>query len=212
MSTPGRPQLPYPLPSGEPPGTPGAGMQHPSYNPAGYYPGPAVTRTLETYGEERGQRWVFNATDSLWQWMFSTPVFDLRPGITPALGNAGATAGRPVNHEGALGLNHYLNVLVTSPSGTTPPASWPFITCDYWEDGHSTSADRVDRLTFDTVAITDTLLAGGNIAGATLSGGSNLNFYPPPGLRFWRVHVRLNVPGVAGSPPATDFKIWAAAH
>lgn len=202
---------PSPLPGGDPPGTPSPGMAHPPYNPGGIYPGESSKRGSEAYGEPRGQNWQFDAGTSLWQWVISTPVLNLRPGLMTALGNAGTVAAFPVNHDAALGLNCYLNVLLgCEKTGLIAPAGWPLIQCEYWEDGHTTSADQLYRLT-QIIDITDTLIAGGTLT-ASPFGGSNLNFTPPAGLRFWRLNVRLSIPGIAGTQPATNWVAWLMLH
>lgn len=206
-------RAPFPLspPSGMPPGTPSPDMAHPPYNPGGMYPGEASKRGVEVYGEPVGQNWQFDAVDSVWRWTVSTPVLNMRPGLMTALGNAGTVTAYPVNHDAALGLNCYLNVLFGCESANNvAPAAWPLISCDYWEDGHSTSADQLYRLT-QVINVTDTLIAGGTLSVSPF-GGSNLNFTPPAGLRFWRLNVRLSVPGVVDVRPSTAWVAWLMMH
>jgi hypothetical protein len=185
-------------------------MAPPAYNPNGINPGYSPSRGLEAYADERGQAFAFDSGSSEWRWTFQSALFELRPGLVPAMGLAGVVAPYPINHEAALGLNIYLNVCIYSVGGLVPPAAWPNLNCYYWEDGSTTTADRVFRITQEQ-NVTDTMQAGGTQT-TEPTGASNLNFTPPVGMRFWRLNIRLSIPGVVGTRPATDFAARLSLH
>ncbi len=179
------------------PGNPIAGGQ-PSMAPGLAYPGgvipaPAHARGVEAWSDRKGQSFRSDGTNQVW--VFETPVFDLRPGVSDAYGNIAAAT--PINHEGAYGLNIYLCLLV-STDGALPPARVTDIRAEYWEDGNNLNGSdaTLRRLTQD-IDVTEQLIAGGTTIVAPV-GASPIILTPCVyGLRFWKVSLRLTIPGVA---------------
>lgn len=191
-------------------------MAHPPYNPSGAYPGPVVARGLDAFSRKYGERWVWDAGASVYRWTVELPIFDLRPGLGTAYGNAGGKVNpTPINHEAALGLNIYLNVLFYAEPTFAAPATIPKLKVDSWEDGNPSTSDTMYRLS-RVIDITDIFQAGGDTAGITPGepqGGSLIAMTPcVTALRFWRPRIRLTIPGVVGVLPATKLGAWASLH
>lgn len=169
-------------------------LRHPQTNPGGLIPGPALPRGPEAWSDHQGQRFQSDGANQVWLW--ESPVFDCRPALSASYGIIGAAV--PINNEGALGRSIYLTVIVGEASGTTAPATTPGIICEYFEDGSCVQAEnaQLQRLTQD-IDITETLLAGG-ISAVQPFGASPMSFVPVVvGLRFWKLSVRITIPGVA---------------
>lgn len=194
---------------------PGPDMAPPPWNPGGMLPTVPFTRTMEAWSDISSARWVNNA-DTTWDWTWNTCLFDLRPGLKES--DSTPTPSQPINHEAALGLSVYLSVMIYCTAGVPPPASVPSLRGYTWEEGCvlGTSGstlggqDRIYRFTpEDGNEITDIILAGGTSTSPPY-GASSLNFTPSfPGLRFWRLRLRLTVP-FADTPP--KLSLHAGVH
>lgn len=182
-------------------------MAPPPWNRGGIDPGQLTPRGMDNWSTRVDQSWVLDGTT--WRWTIQAPVFDTRPGLTPA--NGMPNAGTPINHEAAIGLNIFFLVAIFSKSGLNPPAVQPGIRCRYWEDGNPVAATPMIRFTRQ-IDITSVLLSGGNTAGT--NSGSLIQIEPvQPSLRFWQPTVQIFIEDSGAlSPPATDFVAIAAIH
>jgi hypothetical protein len=178
--------------------------------PPGTYPAGLEPRGMESWSAVQSQQWRSDGTNRVWFW--ETCVFDLRTGLALATGQQQAAT--PINHEAAIGLNFYLNVMISSRSGLIPPSRVPEMRVEYWERGHPTSSQFVQDVS-RVIDITDTMLAGSDtVAAAPLpSGASNLSFTPcQPMLRFWQLCLRFTLPGTTPLPTANDLILHAMMH
>ena len=203
--TPGRLQPQY-TQQGNPLG-PGPDMRHPATNPSGLLPAPTIPRSPEAWSDSQGCRFVSTGTDQVWLW--ESPVFDLRPGVSAAYGQIPSAV--PINHEAALGQGIYMVVLIGESSGTTPPASTNGIRVEYFENGNGCQAGspQLMRLTQD-IDITEVVLAGG-VRNAVPFVASPVSFTPcVVALRFWQVSIRVIIPGVA--PITLPYFLQASLH
>jgi hypothetical protein len=178
------------------PGNPfssGPNMQHPGTNPVGRLPAPAQPRGAEFWSGRQSQQFASDGTNQVWTWQ--SALFDLRPGINTAMGWASAAV--PINHEGALGLNIYLNILIGTVTGVRPIASTPGLRAEYWEVGNNVNADNTQLMTLtQVIEISDQVLAGGTSTTFPF-GASPVSFTPCViGLCYWQVFLRLTIEGV----------------
>lgn len=196
----------YPPPAGGNLLTSSPPMAQPPWDQSGRIPGNPPARLADAWSDQQGQQFKSDGTNQVWEYV--SPLFDLRPGQQSAnlLGPVNAV---PINHEAALGQAVYLTLLICSPGGASPPAIIPGMTCYYWEDGNPNSSQPIYRLTED-IEITDIMQAGSTRVTVPF-GGSALSFTPSmPAMRFWRVGIRLTIPGVAAV--TNDLMILGALH
>jgi len=198
LNQPGNPFAPNGQPS----------LRHPASNPSGLLPGtPVVPRGPECFTDVRFQNFVSNGIDQVWLW--ESPVFDLRPGVSVGYGNM--TPSVPINHEAALGQSIYLTLILGEASGTAPPASMNGVTAVYWEDGNAITGDNTQlmRLT-QNQDVTELLLAGGTSLAAPF-GASPFSITPCAiSLHFWKVSFQVTIAGIA--PITLPYFIQAALH
>jgi hypothetical protein len=170
------------------------GMQHPYWNAGGLLPGTIPPRGPDAWCSTESQNFRSDGTNQTWT--FSTPVFDLRPGLSVAYGNIPAAT--PINRDASYGLNTYL-VLIIGTRGGAPPSLVAGMEAHYWEDGNCVQADnpQILRLT-KIIDVTTILQAGGDRIVDPDRGASPFSFTPcVQGLRHWRLNLRLTIAGVA---------------
>lgn len=173
---------------------PGPNMRHPGTNPVGAIPAQPQSRGVEAWSQRQGQQFASDGINQVWT--YNTALFDLRPGLNTALGFASPAV--PINHEGALGLNIYLNMIIGTVTGVVPIASRGGLRAEYWEVGNNVNGDNLELMTLtQIIEISDTVLAGGTATVAPF-GASPISFTPCVlGLRYWQVFLRLTIDGVA---------------
>lgn len=186
---------------------PGPNMAHPGTNPVGAIPAQAQPRGVEAWSQRQGQQFASDGTNQVWVW--NSALFDLRPGLNTAQGFGSAAV--PINHEGAFGLNIYLNILIGTTAGVTPIASAAGLRAHYWEVGNNVNSDNLELTTLtQEIEISDTVLAGGTSTTYPF-GASPVSFTPCNlGLRYWQVFFRLTIEGVA--PITEPYFINACIH
>ena len=175
-------------------------------NPGGMLPASVVGRGLERWTGVQGQQFK-DVAGANQVWLWQSPLLDLRPGAAQATGSPVDAV--PVNHEAALGLGVYLNVLILSRNGANPPATIPGMIVTTWETGNNlTSAERFTLSPEQD--ITEQVQSGGTST-AKPYGASPLSFTPScTGWHFWQVNIRFTIPG--GSPISYDLLIQAATN
>ena len=208
MPTPWYPhRQPYtPADPGNPLVGPGPDLSPPGWNPGGTLPTQAFPRTVEAWSDVAVAKWVNNA-DTTWDWTWTSVLLDLRPGLKES--DQTPTPSVPLNHEAALGQSVYLSTMIFCTAGAPAPASVPNLRAYSWEEGcvlgtsgsNLGGQDRIYRFTpEDGNEITDIILGGGTSTSPPF-GASCLTFTPSfPGLRFWRMRLRLSVP-FTDAPP-----------
>lgn len=185
---------------------PGPVIQHPGWNPSGMLPGSAIARGPEAWSGQAGHDFRSDGTNQVWRW--SSPVFDLRPGVSASYGQIPAAV--PINHEAALGQSIYLVVMLMDVNGVVPPATNDF-RLFYTEDGSGVQGAEggIFRLT-QTIEVTDQLLAGGTSTAAPF-GASPISLTPcVTALRFWRVNLTMQIAGVAAI--TIPYQLQASLH
>lgn len=193
----------------------GASLRHPSWSPGGHQPvNPQVPFGVMAWTAHTTQRFKSNGTDQVWLW--ESPVFDLRPGMSIAYGTFPAAV--QINHEGALGQAIYLNLAVGESSGTVPPSTKAGMKAYYWSDGNvvmvNANNTAIQNMT-QVIEVTDQLQAGGTNTVITNPSGpfgaSVFSFSPPAAaLRFWKLTFKLVVDGV--TPITEPYFIQACLH
>jgi hypothetical protein len=175
-------------------------------NPGGMLPGQVVGRGLERWTGVQGQQFK-NVADENQVWLWQSPLLDLRPGAAQATGSPVDAV--PVNHEAALGLGVYLNVLIASRNGANAPAAIPFMTVTAWEQGNNLSSADTYMLS-QKQDITEQVQSGGT-NGFKPYGASPLSFTPScTGWHFWQVCIEFTIPGAV--PIGYDLFIQAATN
>ena len=108
-------------------------------------------------------------------------------------------------------MSFYLTLIVGEASGVTPPALTAGMTAEYWEEGNNLRAEDAQLMTLTQINdVTETLLAGG-VSLVAPFGASPFSFTPCMiGLRFWKLHFRLTIAGVAAI--ARPYLIQACLH
>lgn len=194
-------------PENHQPGNPlysGPNMHPPAWNPGGLLPGPSVVSGPLAWATTESQNFRSDGTNQVWT--FQTPLFDCRPGLSAAYGIVPAAV--PIAHDGALGLNIYLTLIVGTRTGA-PPALVAGMEAAYWEEGSALNALSLVSLT-KVIDITAQLQAGGDQVAAP-RGASPFSFTPcVPGCRLWKLNFRLTIPGVA--PITAPLFVEAALH
>lgn len=192
--------------------SPSPNLQPPAWNPGGLNPAVMVARGMEAWTGRQAQQFAADGLgNQVWTWW--TPLFNLRPGLDTALGIQSPAT--PINHEGALGLNVFLNVMFASASGLmTPPALLADITVTLSEYGNPSDATDVRQLTPER-DVTDDFLAGGTNIGPVgvppYPGASVLNVTPSQAhLRYWQVRFTLTI--VSAVAITNDICVQATLH
>jgi len=167
---------------------------------------------MEAWTGQQGQQFKADGLgNQVWQWW--TPLFNLRPGLDAAMGVASPAT--PINHEGALGLNIYLNAMFASKAGAmTPPALISDITVTVSEYGNPSDAYDPRQLTPER-DVTDDFLAGGTNTGTPgvppYPGASLICVTPcQPSLRYWAVRFTLSI--VSAIAINNDMYVQATLH
>lgn len=187
------------------PGNPALGpdgdLSFPGWNPGGLNPGAMYPLGMSKWEADQSQLFQSDGTNQVWTWQ--TPVFDLRPEWKT--NDSQLTSGFPVNHAGLMGLNVYINFLLTNAGGVAP-ALLNSLTATYVEHVSLINTEQMFQMHPD-VDISDTIRAGGTSITPPY-GGSLFQIYAPVGVRFWRVSITLTIEGVAA---VTEALRWQAA-